>query len=179
MTTSQDSILYEILSGGATPLSGDVIPDDILAYFRERLKGRVYSWIVGEFIRQQCLNPTLTQRDIARRINKRPEQINRWLSGPSNMTLDTTSDLILGIGGGEPVLGIAPLAVPAERAAEVRTDATASEAASQRSSIELAEIGGESKSQGVNSLRYDTALRRQGAMNDNEVMRAVTQRVLT
>jgi hypothetical protein len=38
---------------------------------------------------------------LARRLDKRPEQITRWLSEPGNLTFDTLSDLLLGLSGAE------------------------------------------------------------------------------
>lgn len=110
MTTSPTpSFLAEILSGGAVPLSGSTIPLGKRAYFQERLKGRAYDLVVNEFLRQRDMDPTLTQATIARRLEKRPEQINRWLSGPGNWTLETLSDLLLAICGGEPSVGVSML----------------------------------------------------------------------
>lgn len=109
MRTSQTAFLSEIVSGGSLPLIGQPIPAGQRAYFQERLKGRIFSFIIGEFQKQQRKNPDITQATIARRLGKRPEQINRWLSGPSNLTLDTISDLFLAICGGEPSLSALPL----------------------------------------------------------------------
>jgi hypothetical protein len=109
MPTFQTGILAEILSGGGLPVTGEPIPAARLAYFRERLKGRLFSFIVAAFKKQQRENPAITQAAIARRLGRRPEQINRWLSGPSNLTADTLSDLILAICGGEPSLDVLPL----------------------------------------------------------------------
>lgn len=82
------------------------------AYFQERLKGRVYSFVVDELLRRRAADPSLTQAEIARRLGKRPEQITRLLSGPGNWTLETLSDLFLAICAGEPVLKCSP--IPAE-----------------------------------------------------------------
>jgi hypothetical protein len=122
MPTSQTGPLAEILSGGSLPLTGELIPPRQLAYFRERLKGRIFSFIVGAFKKQQQEDPTITQAAIARRLGRRPEQINRWLSGPSNMTAETISDLVLAICGGEPSLGVAKLhmASPSQTVAELQ-----------------------------------------------------------
>lgn len=106
MPTSRTTFLAEVLSGGPLPVAGKPIPEGQLAYFRERLKGRIFSTIVRGFLDQQKEDPIITKASIARRLQRRPEQINRWLSGPSNMTLDTVSDLILAIYGGEPSVSV-------------------------------------------------------------------------
>jgi hypothetical protein len=104
MPTSQTGSLAEILSGGSLPLKGEAIPPWQLAYFRERLKGRIFSFIIRALKKQQQEDPTITQAAIARRLGRRPEQINRWLSGPSNLTVESISDLVLAAFGGEPSL---------------------------------------------------------------------------
>jgi len=109
MPSSPIGFLAEILSGGSLPVTGRPIGPGELAYFRERLKGRVFSLIARSLRNQQLQNPNITQAEVARRLGRRPEQITRWLSGPSNMTLDTISDLVLAISGGEPGLGVSPL----------------------------------------------------------------------
>jgi hypothetical protein len=115
MTTSPTpTFLVEILSGGAVPLAGSKIPRGKRAYFQERLKGRAYDLVVNEFLRQCDLDSTLTQAAVARRLEKRPEQINRWLAGPGNWTLETLSDLLLAICGGEPTVGVSVLRRSAE-----------------------------------------------------------------
>lgn len=96
MTTSPISFLAEI---------GDMdrktpIPEGKLAYFRERGKNRLYDFIIGRFVAREKASQ-LTRADLARRINKKPEQITRWLASPSNWTLDTISDLMLAIYGSE------------------------------------------------------------------------------
>lgn len=102
MTTSQRmSFLSEIVEGKTIPLR-------TLAYFRERLRNRLYSMVVKEFLKQSETHK-LTRADIARRIGRKPEQITRWLGVPSNWTLDTVSDLMLAMGA-EPDFSIALLA---------------------------------------------------------------------
>ena len=39
----------------------------------------------------------LNQKKLARRIRRKPEVINRWLSSAGNWELDTISDLLLGM----------------------------------------------------------------------------------
>ena len=91
MPTSQGtSFLSEIVSGEPIPL-------EKLAYFRERLRNKLYSLVLMEFLRQQQENG-LTKADLTRRIKRKPEQVTRWLATPSNWKLDTISDLLLGLG---------------------------------------------------------------------------------
>jgi hypothetical protein len=102
MTTSQKmSFLSEIIEGKKIPLR-------TLAYFRERLRNRLYSMVVKEFLKQSETHK-LNKAEIARRIGRKPEQITRWLGLPSNWTLDTVSDLMLAMGA-EPDFSIALLA---------------------------------------------------------------------
>jgi len=84
------------------------IPVGKLAYFRERLKNRLHELVFLEFLRQQR-ERKLTQAELARRIGKAPEQVNRWLGAPGNWELDTVSDLLLGMGA-EPAFSIEHLA---------------------------------------------------------------------
>jgi hypothetical protein len=98
MTTSQNPFLSEILNG-------QFIPASKRAYFQERLRNRIYSLLLEEFVHRN-----LTQKTLANRIGKGPEQINRWLSSPGNWTIDTISDLLLGISGSELALSISNIA---------------------------------------------------------------------
>jgi DNA-binding phage protein len=91
MTTYQeDSFLSEVLEGTAIPLGK-------LAYFRERFRNRLYDLVVSVFLVQEKTKG-LTRADIARRIQRRPEQITRWFGAPGNWTIDTVSDLLLAMG---------------------------------------------------------------------------------
>jgi hypothetical protein len=92
MTISQTGFLSEILTGGK-------IPQAKLAYFRERLRNRIHQFILHEFIARQ--QEGLTQAEVARVLDRRPEQINRWLGNPGNWELDSISDLMLAISKSE------------------------------------------------------------------------------
>ena len=69
-------------------------------YFRARLRNRLYNYIVQLYLEREK-DGTLNQRALAARIRRRPEVVNRLLMAPGNWTLDTVSDLLLGIGPAE------------------------------------------------------------------------------
>lgn len=90
MTTSQtQSFLTEILEGKPIPVGK-------LEYFRARLQSRLHQLVLAEYLRQE--DRGLHQADLARRIGRKPEAINRLLGAPGNWTLNTVSDLLLGMG---------------------------------------------------------------------------------
>jgi hypothetical protein len=74
----------------------DRINMGVLSYMRERRRSYVYSLVLDEFERSGISRATL-----AARLGKAPEIISRWLSGPSNWTSDTESDLLFAISGAE------------------------------------------------------------------------------
>ncbi|MFN4274870.1 MAG: hypothetical protein ACK4FJ_01115 [Ferrovibrio sp.] len=88
MTTSQTSFLSEIQVG-------DPIPEHKLAYLRQRTKNRFYEYVLKKFLTAQANG--LSQAELARRINKRPDVLNRLLGAPGNWTFETLSDLLVGI----------------------------------------------------------------------------------
>src|ERR1700682_1291738 len=96
MNTSRISFLSEIFEG----LKGKKIPQSRLVYLRARLRNRIYDLVVSEFLRQHG-----KKADLASRIGRDRAQITRWLSSPSNWTLDTISDLMAAMGT-EPKLSV-------------------------------------------------------------------------
>jgi transcriptional regulator with XRE-family HTH domain len=91
MPTSQaTTILHEVEEG--KPISGKT-----RAFQHRRLQNRFQRFILRTF-REQQKKKGLTQKELAQRIDSRPEQINRWLSIPGNLTLNTVCDLLLGMG---------------------------------------------------------------------------------
>ncbi len=92
MTTSQTFTLSE-------PKGTDKVPVGTFAYFRARLKQRVYNLVIREFKKSG-----LSQADLARRLGMPAPQLNRILRGPGNLTLDSVSDVLFAINGGEPGL---------------------------------------------------------------------------
>ena len=67
-----------------------------LGYFRGRLSNKLYQLVISEFIKREAAG--FSKAKLARRIRKNPAQITRLLSGPGNWTIDTVSDLLLGMG---------------------------------------------------------------------------------
>jgi hypothetical protein len=95
MTSSQTQLFAEILAGH----SGPEIPGPARAYFEQRLRNRLFKFLVEKFADAQ--KDGLTQAILARRIGRKPDVVNRWLSSPSNLTVDTLCDLLLGMAGEE------------------------------------------------------------------------------
>jgi hypothetical protein len=91
MTTSQPtSFLSEILEGKP-------IPPSKLGYFRARLSNRLHELVLDTFVKREA-DGEITRAELARRIDRKPEQVSRWLGAPGNWTIDTASDLMLGMG---------------------------------------------------------------------------------
>jgi hypothetical protein len=68
-----------------------------LAYFRARLRYRLHALVRAEFEHQAGAGK-INRAALARRIGRKPEQVTRWLNTPGNWTLDTVSDLLIGMG---------------------------------------------------------------------------------
>jgi hypothetical protein len=90
LTTSHNqSFLTEILEGKP-------IPAGKLAYFRARLRYALHDLVLREFVRQEDAGK-INKAQLARRIGRKPEQVSRWLGAPGNWTIDTVSDLLIGM----------------------------------------------------------------------------------
>jgi hypothetical protein len=92
MTTSPELFLTE-----AIDLDKEEISPSVIAYFRERLRNRLHQLAMQRFrvLEDSC---RFTKAQLARRIGREPAQVNRWLGASGNWTLDTASDLLLGMG---------------------------------------------------------------------------------
>ena len=75
---------------------GGVIPPETLAYLTARTKNRTYDYILRKFL-DKAKSDGLTKAELARRLGKRPEVINRLLGAPGNWGLETVAELLAGI----------------------------------------------------------------------------------
>lgn len=66
-------------------------------YQRQRTKNRFFSQITT-FFSEEAARENITKRELARRIACDPAQITRWLTVPSNMTIEGISDILLSLG---------------------------------------------------------------------------------
>ena len=90
MPTSQATlILHEVEN--SKPISSRT-----REFQHRRFQNRIYRFLSQIFKEQQ--KKGLTKKELAERIDSRPEQINRWLSVPSNLTINTICDLLVGMG---------------------------------------------------------------------------------
>ncbi len=91
MDTSRVQFFNEILD-----LDHLTIPLGKIAFFRERFRNRLHQLVLQKFITLEDTRG-FSRADLARRIGRKPEQVTRWLGAPGNWTLDTVSDLLLGM----------------------------------------------------------------------------------
>ena len=94
MSTLVTTTLYE-------PQGANKIPLSALAYFRARLKQRIYNLVIREFKKSG-----LSQADLVRRLGKEPAQLSRLFAGPGNLTLETVSDVLYATNAAELELSI-------------------------------------------------------------------------
>jgi len=67
-----------------------------VAYYRQRFQNRVFATLV-DFVSTQAKAENITKKDLAERLGRDPGQVSRLLGYPSNLTLDTISDLLLAL----------------------------------------------------------------------------------
>jgi len=89
MSTFQTSILHEIAHGKPISLRTRLL-------YRRRLQNR-FQRLLRRAFRDEQKRTGLTQKELAGRIDKDKSKLNQWLSIASNLTLETISDLLLGL----------------------------------------------------------------------------------
>lgn len=89
MNTSQkNSVLSQIESD-------EPLPPGTLAYLSERVRNDYYDYVLARLRDQE--KHGLTKAKLARRIGKSPDRISHLLGSPGNWTLDTITELLVGI----------------------------------------------------------------------------------
>lgn len=94
------------------------IPRRTIMFQRERWRNEFHGQIVEEF-RRQKRDLDLKQKDLVARlkhVNHEASVISRWLSAPSNWTLDAMFDLAIGMGVELQLVVSGPTSKPADRA---------------------------------------------------------------
>lgn len=88
MPTSQ---MPELFTDILDPDPAKPIPPEVLAYFCRRVRLEFHKEVVGKWHQLE----TMTQKDLADRLGKRPEVISRLLGAPGNWELDTVTMLLV------------------------------------------------------------------------------------
>jgi hypothetical protein len=73
------------------------LSDRDIFYYRQRSKNRLFEALTA-FFAEEAERRGITKRDIAECLRRDPALITRWLSAPSNLTIDTVSDFLLSLG---------------------------------------------------------------------------------
>lgn len=102
MTTSQRAQFRSELIGDA-PMS-----EATLAYLEQRALSRFYDYVLEQFEKAEA-GSDLTKAELARRIRRGPDQVNRLLASPGNWTIGTVARLLAGIATEEPLLSSRPV----------------------------------------------------------------------
>ena len=84
-------------------LEADRIPAHTLSYVGERARNRFYDFVLKRFAESG-----MSKADLARKIGKGPDRVNRLLGAPGNWTIETIAELLAGISGEE----VVPSALP-------------------------------------------------------------------
>src|SRR5262245_26207256 len=83
------------------PTGSTKISRGTLGYICARARQRAYDLLVSEFKRS-----AITEGDFAKRLDKAPEDVRRWLSRPSNLELDALSAAVFALNGGMLTFGV-------------------------------------------------------------------------
>lgn len=76
---------------GDEPLS-----DYAIAYLNERVRNAFYDYVLRRF-EDEAKRRNLTKAQLARRLGLGPDRMSKILGAPGNWTLDTISELLIGI----------------------------------------------------------------------------------
>lgn len=104
MTTSPDKPFLSTLLPKERP------PAFVLGYLRSSFLNRLHQSVLSVFVDLEQ-KKQISKAELARRLDKDPSLITRWLSGPGNWELGTVSDLLAGMGY-EPDIRVVKLGAP-------------------------------------------------------------------
>ena len=90
MTTFRKTSVKSELAGD------DPLSDYALGYLNERVRNSFYDYVLRRF-QQAEEKENLTKAKLARRLGLEPARVTRLLGSPGNWTLDTVSELLVGI----------------------------------------------------------------------------------
>ena len=84
-----------------TPLKFEIAGDEPLSeyslgYLNERVRNSFYDYVLRRF-HEAVQQKSLTKAKLARRLGLEPARVSRLLGSPGNWTLDTVSELLVGI----------------------------------------------------------------------------------
>ena len=77
-------------------LDDEVVPEKAVWFFRRNLQNVLYDVVIREFRRLEDAGE-INKLRLANRLRREPSQITRWLCSPGNWTLNTISDLMVGM----------------------------------------------------------------------------------
>lgn len=89
MTTSQKSSVLSQIE------SDDPMPAGTMAYLRQRVRNNYFEFVLSKF--REAEAGGLTKAKLARRIGKTQDRISHMLGAPGNWTIDTATELLIGI----------------------------------------------------------------------------------
>jgi hypothetical protein len=81
----------------ASSLEDAPIDPVTLGYFHGLAQDEAHETVLALFL-EMAKTDSVTRAFLARRLDKSPEQITRWLAAPGNWTLDTFANLLLAMG---------------------------------------------------------------------------------
>jgi Helix-turn-helix len=67
------------------------------AYYRRRQQNHVFAALT-KFFAEEAEKGAISKKELAEILGRDPSQITRWLSAPSNLELDTISDILCAMG---------------------------------------------------------------------------------
>lgn len=84
-----------------TPVKSEIAGDEplsdyALGYLNERVRNSFYDYVLRRF-HEAVERDGLTKAKLARRLGLEPARVTRLLGSPGNWTLDTVSELLVGI----------------------------------------------------------------------------------